>query len=247
MLPILEYLSHPSPTWLMGLSPSDIQLGPGPWRKHIIEDALVYPGSGLDGSPVRQFNGAIDNFIFLDYGTSKSDVLAELNRTRKTGTGFAHHRLVGMVEFDTEALLDSADLAFTYRNENVHETQPPFGIWAVYESNAHAFSKRFSFLFLGSEAIKALAALFPTHAPRGLVVQEHGFGGNCWASFSEQILRLSEKWVTLPELMVLGPNHRLGQWQRKAQALGSDVAIESMHQETRDFLWLEGFAGRVHA
>lgn len=238
MLPMLETFAHPTPRWLLNLSPADIQRGPAPWRKHLVKDALVYPGAGLDGSPVRQCNGAIHSFIFLDYGTPKAEVLAELTRPRRTGTGFAHHQLVALSEFDPTPLLAGADQAFVYQRENNHQSQPPTGLWAVYESRIDGRTERMSFLFIGAEAIQALAALFPSTAPRALVVQEHGFGGNCWGSFSGKIRELATHWNSPPEFLVLGSNHDLHAWQSEARALGEDVAKESMHQNVREFLWL---------
>jgi hypothetical protein len=238
MLPELTFLAHATPTWLMNLNPSDIQKGPGPWMKHLVEDALVYPGSGLDGSPVRQCNGAVHSFVYLDYGTRKAQVVTEMKRQRKTGTGFAHHHLVGMTEFDPTPLMADANPAFIHPGENIHQTQAPYGIWAVYESIATGPIERFSFLFLGVEAIQALAALYPTTPPRGMVIQEHGFSGNVWSSFSEQVLSLSENWSGVPEILILGPNHRLDKWNRKAQLRCVDIATEAMHQEEREVLWM---------
>lgn len=241
MLPEISFLANATSGWLMNLSPSDIQHGPNLWMKHITEVALIYPGSGLDGSPVRQCNGVFQSFIFTDYGTPKADVLAELTRQRRTGTGFAHHNLVGLVEFDPTPLVANADPAFIHQGENHHQTQSPFGIWAVYESNLPDSHERFSFLFLGVEAIQALAALFPSEAPHGLVVQEHGFSGNCWSTFSEPILKLAEHWNNFPEVLILGPNHRLDQWHEWAQFRCVDLATEAMHQEVREVLWLNTY------
>ena len=237
MLPQLTFLSTQTPKWLMKLGPADIQKGPKRWMKDITEVSLFYPGSGLDGSPVRQTNGVFHSFVFSDYGTSKKDVLAELTRLRKTGTGFAHHDLVGLVEFDPTPFVANADPAFIHQAGNIHQDQAPFGIWAVYECNLPDSRQRFSFLFLGVEAIQALAALYPTEAPHGLVVQEHGFGGNCWPSFSAPILKLAEHWSNFPEVLILGPNHRLSKWHNWSQELCVDVAVEAMHKDVRELLW----------
>jgi hypothetical protein len=206
--------------------------------KHLVEDALVYPGSGLDGSPVRQCNGALHSFIYLDYGTPKAEVLSALTKQRKTGTGFAHHHLVGLVEFDPTNSIAKADRRFIHHRSKANGAETQFAIWAVYESIGPGPAERFSFLFLSAEAIQSLAALFPASAPRGLVVQEHGFSGNCWPNFSEPILRMSEKWQGHPEILILGPNHRLDQWRRNALSKGTDATTESMHRDTREVLWL---------
>ena len=237
MLPELTFLACPTREWLNHLSHSDIQKGPERWMKNITEVALVYPGSGLDGSPVRQTNGVFSSFIFVDYGTAKADVLAELTRQRKTGTGFRNYDLLGLVQFDPTPLVAGADPAFLRQTENLHQTEAPFGIWAVYESNLPDSHERLSFLFLGVEAIQALAALYPSEAPHGLVVVEHGFGGNCYPSHSEPILKLAEHWSNFPEVLILGPNHHLTQWHQWSQLLCVDVAVEAMHKEARELMW----------
>jgi hypothetical protein len=242
MIPNLEHLAHPTPTWLKQLTPADIKGGPGPWLKHLVEDALVYPGAGLDGSPVRQCNGVLHSFIFLDYGTPKKEVLAELTRQRRSGTGFAHHRLVELVEFDPFPLVNGASREFVREGENHHHAAPSYGLWAVFEDTNPDLQERFSFLFMSTEAIQALAALFPSRAPRGLVVQEHGFGGNCWSSFSEPILRLARKWKGTPELLILGPNHDLHTWRDRGEWLGADLAVESMHRNERECIRMDRLA-----
>lgn len=245
MIPSLEHLAHATPNWLKNLRPSDMKGGPGPWLNHLVEDALVYPGAGLDGSPVRQCNGALHSFIFLDYGTPKADVLAELTRQRRTGTGFAQHRLINLVEFDPSPLVDHAAPEFMRGGEFHHQSAPSYGIWAIFESLKPGPTERFSFLFMSTEAVQALAALFPSKAPRGLVVQEHGFGGNCWPSFSEEILKMAHHWSGTPEILILGPNHDLHLWHVVGESLSTDVAIESMHRNEREVVWMSERAQQV--
>ncbi len=238
MIPALEPLAHPTPQWLRDLTPADIRRGPRPWLKDLVEDALIYPGAGVDGSPVRQCNGVIHSFIFPDYFVSKNEILGELTRVRRTGTGFAHHHLVDLVEFDAAPLVAKAFPEFTHQGDNSFRSEETDGVWAVFESNGPGPRERFSFLFMGTEAIQTLAALFPERPPRGLVVQEHGFGGNCWHSFSEKIDELSQRWQDTPEILILGSNAGLHQWRECGHFLGTDVATESMHKNERDFYFL---------
>lgn len=236
MLPFLRSLEQPSPPWLRRLTRKFIQAGPGPWMDRLVKSALVYPGSGLDGSPVRQCVGTVDSFIFLDYGTGAAEVEAELTRLRRTGTGFANHHLLGMCRFDPRTVLGPVPEPFgAPPNSPMTSLEEPFGIWAVYEHNDRP-AERFSFLFLGLEAIATLASLFPRTAPRILVLQEHGFGGNCWPSLSEPIVQLSEAWESLPQVIILGPNRWVPTWPEQFTSVGSDTAHESMHQSEREFL-----------
>ena len=246
MLSILKPLARPCPAWLKTLDPARIPEGPGPWMKHILQDALVYPGSGLDGSPVRQCLGVVHSFIFLDYGTSVQEVMAELTKKRKTGTGFAHHRLLGMAVFNPTSFIANAPEAFTHPGTSVHDSGVRTGVWAIFEGEGPCEGERFSFLFMGVEAVQALAALFPLQAPKALVLQEHGFGGNCWPSFREPIVRLSEEWKTLPQLLIVQAaedrEDQLAQLLNRPwlhtpfRSLGTDKATESMHGTLREFL-----------
>jgi hypothetical protein len=233
LIPALKHLACATPHWLKSLTTEDIKGGPGPWMKHLVEDALVYPGAGLDGSPVRQCNGVIHSFIFLDYGTPKEDVLCELKRQRKTGVGFAHHRLLDLVEFDPAPLVAQAAPEFIREGLNHHQSSPSYGIWAVFESTEPGPRQRFSFLFMSTEAIQALSSLFHAKAPKALVIQEHGFGGNCWRSFSDEVYKMASHWNGTPELLILGPNHQLHPWRLMGESLGTDVATESMHRNER--------------
>jgi hypothetical protein len=255
MLPSLQSLRTRCPAWLKRLDPGAIAAGPGPWLDRIVEGALVYPGAGLDGSPVRQCLGAVHSFIFLDYGLTPEAVKVEMTKPRATGTGFAHHRLLGMAEFDPAPLMKAVPEEFMSRNPDWFRSAPPFGLWAVYEGTGPHAGERFSFLYLSVEAVQALASLFPRKAPRSLVIQEHGFGGNCWQSFTEPIQRLSESWDGPPELLVVQEGREDGYrfvrpqdgpfMQDPVRSLGTDVATESMHQNTREFLHLQ--QGREHA
>ena len=245
MIPALEPLAHPTPQWLMELTPADIRRGPGPWLKHLVEDALIYPGAGVDGSPVRQCNGVIHSFIFPDYLVSKHEIMGELTRERRTGIGFAHHHLLEMVEFDAGTLIQEADSKFVHHGEHPFRSEASDGIWAIYESHRPGPRERFSFLFMGTEAIQTMAALFPQRPPRALVIQEHGFGGNCWHSFGEKIQELSECWSDTPEILILGPNAGSHPWQAWGHSLGTDVATESMHKNEREIIVLGEKAWRV--
>ena len=199
-----------------------------------MEDALIYPGAGMDGSPVRQCNGVIHSFIFLDYFVSRSEIIGELSQPRHTGTGFAHHHLVGLVEFDAAPLVAKASPDFIFQGDNPHRSEGSDGVWAIFESHEAGPCERFSFLFMGTEAVQSLAALFPKHPPRALVLQEHALGGNCWFSFAEKIEELSQRWQGTPEILILGPNSEFHPWRNCGHLVGTDVAMESMHQEERE-------------
>lgn len=236
MLPFLEPYAAPTPRWLRDLDPATIARGPLPWLDRLAAGALAYPGADLDGSPVRQLNGVLHSYIFMDYMTRPADLEAELTRPRATGTGFAHHRLVGRAGFDPAPVLARAPGSARHPAAPRWATQAPWGLWAVYEdTRPERRGERFSFLFLGTEAHEAMAALFPRRGPAAVVVQEHGFGGNCHPSHAEPILELSRRWERPAELLITGDHPWILPWAPRLTEIGSDLARESMHRNLRVF------------
>lgn len=236
MLPFLDPFASPTPAWLRRLTPAAIQQGPGALLQRLTEKALVYPGSDLDGSPVRQLNGVLHSFIFMDYGTDPQVLKAEMTQERRHGTGFAHHRLLGLSEFDPLPFLKDVPDQFRCPAAGQWAQQRPWGIWGVYEdTRAGREGERFSLLFFGTEAHEVMAALFPRRAPTALVIQEHGFGGNCRQSHADAVLELAQQWESLPELLIMGENTWNRPWPERLVQVGSDVASESWHRNRRTF------------
>ncbi len=234
-LPFLEGYSTPTPVWLRRLTPACIEAGPEPWLDRIAGNALVYPGSGTDGSPVRALNGVVHSFVFMDYLTDPAEVLDEATRPRRVGTGFAHHRLVGLSRFDPTPILALAPKDAHHPGASRWGLQAPWGLWAVYEDlRPGRKGERFSFLFLGVEAHAAIAALHPRRPPLGVVCVEHGFGANCYGSHAEPLEARSRQWEAPPELLVTGDNWS-PPWHDRLQEIGVDRALESMHRSNRTF------------
>ena len=235
MLDALAHLAQPMPEWLAALTPDGIQAGPSLWRRELLEDALVYPGSGDDGSPIRQLNGIVRSFIFLDLGTAKETYVDALTKRRKTGQGFAHHELVGITEFDAAEFIGPSLWLLPAEQVPREDGTPGFGLWAVYESTLRGAPERFSLLILHVEAISALAALYPWSAPFAVVAQDHSYGTSHWQSFSGRIRRLSQSWVDWPRLLIVAEGHHLGDWTTRGHLVCEDLAAESQNKDNRQF------------
>lgn len=238
MLPFLEPFAAPCPAWLRRLTPGQIAAGPLPFLDRLVDGALLYPGGDLDGSPVRQLNGVLHSFVFMDYGTAPEALEAEATKARRSGTGFAHHRLVGLTRFDPAPILARVPPELHHPDTARWARQAPWGLWGVWEDlRPERRGERFSLLFLGAEAHACIAALYPegSRPPAAVVVQEHGFGGNVRRSHAEPLEGWSARWTAPPELLITGENAWHLPWWERLTELGSDRAPEAMHQNLRIF------------
>jgi hypothetical protein len=66
MLDFMKGQGRPVPTWLKRITKNDVYQGPARWMKRFLSEAIVYPGSGTDVSPMRQMEGIAHAFLFLD-------------------------------------------------------------------------------------------------------------------------------------------------------------------------------------
>jgi hypothetical protein len=237
LLPCLADLRRRPPAWLADLGPMDLAAGPAPHLDRLLERAVVYPGAGLDLSPIRQCLGAVHSFLLLDYGTPEPEVRARLEE------GSPAWRVLGELHpFDATTLLGPVPPAFRPPQDNPHRQSPPFGLWALGEG---AGGERFSLLYAALEGVEAIASLFPDRAPTGIVVQEHGLGGNCWGSagFGQMLERLAQdRWPEPARFLLAGENAWHLPWSGDLEPVGEDVAVESMHLNRRTVLRSRGRA-----
>lgn len=226
MLDFLNDYQQPVPSWLRRITAKDVQCGPGPWMKRFLDEAVVYPGSGLDMSPIRQMKGVAHAFLFVDFSVGieniKQAILAD---------GGSDHELLAMVEFDP---LPYTALGNIQAPQTTGDDQrQSYGIWTVF--NRRGVGGRFALMALGAEAIYALSALYPSTPPKGIVLEEHAFDANPWSEWTGPLNAYADAhWSAPPEWLVQGRDrgqfgHRLGQYK----TLGEDHACESMHGSWR--------------
>ncbi len=237
MLDFMKGQGRPVPSWLRRITAKDVYQGPDRWMKRFLSEAIVYPGSGTDISPLRQMEGVAHSFLFLDLSVRLDRIKEAIQGGFVDQDGYPTCRLVGMSEFDPEPILVGG---------TIHAPQPPadypehrFGVWAVL--NRLDGGGRVAIMALGAEAIRAISALYPTTPPKGLVVQEHGFYCNPWGSWREPLTRYAnEHWATPPEWLILGDHSRFEHRHGHYEPLGEDFAVESMHGDWRVIHHLRG-------
>lgn len=226
MLDFLKDYQQPVPSWLRRITVKDVKRGPGPWMKRLLAEAVVYPGSGLDISPIRQMDGVAHAFLFLDLWVGIEQIKQTIS-----AEGLSDHELLAMAEFDPSPYT-------ALGNDQAPQTtgddqRQSYGIWAVFARREGG--GRFAFMALGTEAINALLALYPTTSPKGLVLQEHSFDRNPWGEWTGPLNRFAhDHWDTPPEWLILGRDHGSFRHHRGSyESLGEDRAFESMHGSWR--------------
>lgn len=231
MLDLLKSYRQPVPPWLRRITVEDVHRGPDRWMKHFLKDAIVYPGSGLDGSPLRQMAGVAHSFIYLDLSVGLAQIKQAFLAEGEDRSGLSSHGLLAMAEFDPAPFLAGGEVQAP--NAAAESRQSSYGIWAIF--NRRDGMGRFAFLALGGEALNAISALYPSTPPKGIVLQEHSFDANPWGEWSGPLNRYAhEHWDTPPEWLILGRDHgQFSHHRGRYEPLGQDLAIESMHGSWR--------------
>lgn len=231
MLKFLESHQQPVPSWLRRMTVKDVHRGPDKWMKRFLDEAIVYPGSGTDGSPIRQMQGIAHAFLFLDLFVGLEQIKQTLMVEGKELFGPSRPQLVAMAEFNPVPFLAAGDLQAPGPRDELQRDS--YGIWAILDHPEGG--GRFAFMALGTEGMNALSALYPSTPPKGIVLQEHSFDSNPWGEWERPITSFAEEhWELPPEWLILGRDrswfsHRAGHYE----PLGEDQAFESMHRSWR--------------
>jgi len=149
---------------------------------------VYYPGSGVDGHPVKVFGSthSAHCFVYVDYGVSQADLSEELNHDKYRFRGY--HTLARLQLQETD-LVPTNWTPHLHPDEVAHyryHRSGPFGFLEILERD-HEFEdnhgpRRLAILFLGADGIASYDALFcqgrDSSVPFAVVLQDHGFGGN---------------------------------------------------------------------
>jgi hypothetical protein len=213
----------------------------------LLRNTLVYPGSGTDWSPIRQTIGVVHSYLFFECHTERERV-ESLLRSCAPVRSQAHVRCLGVFQFDTRELsleVHALDChRFPERNNMLEGHDEGYGLWAVYETPMHG---RVSVLVLQQEAIQGIAKLHlaTRSSPQVLVLQDHGFGRNCWRSFGEPYhCLISQLGLAWPEILIVGLDDYGFRHKENYRTICTDVATEAMHGNQRD-VCVRGSANRV--
>jgi hypothetical protein len=146
------------PEWLKNLNPvmPPLQV---PIRE-LLNDSFYYPGSGLDGMPLRIFSGKIHSFVYADYALTRERLVCDIHGDR-------FHRVSGYhILYERELFLSDIQPVpgwpLTIPPELSAAAKPhqnrlnAFAHWIVYERNGRAEvqqkrAERFSLLVISGE------------------------------------------------------------------------------------------------
>jgi hypothetical protein len=181
---------------------------------NILQDSMYYPSSGMDGIPIQNFMGNIYSFIYVDYGINEND----FNKEVEMENAFKGYRIIHKEKI-LEKQLDNGTIVkiepkISDGRPPENWIQSPFCYWVVFERDINYGDmynpKRFSLLFLCSEAVSAYYVLYNKNkiAPRILCILQDGsgFGGN-WTRFTDRYMDLARAVFSnknLPEYLING-------------------------------------------
>ncbi|MBF6568411.1 MAG: hypothetical protein IVW54_05995 [Candidatus Binataceae bacterium] len=205
---------------------------------------VYYPGSGDDGHAVKLFGSAhaAHVFVYADFGYAKSEIMQRLD---PAGPGhFQGYHPVGTMAVTQASLGAQGWSAHDLRETRAHNQYPlvslSFGLVAVLDRDSERDDNhgpsRLAIMFLKWDGFAAYDALFcqsqGTTSPYGVLLQDHGFGGNYdWFGAGGLLEGIARKGETLPTWLVAGENTEPWEgYQRLPGVLGEPGG---MHNTTR--------------
>jgi hypothetical protein len=180
----------------------------------VLTNSLYYPSCGMDGIPIQYFMGNIYSFIYVDYGIDEKEFIMEINKPN----AFKGYELIKIEKISKYQLDNGQKINYLPR---LSEQEPsknwiknPYCYWTIFERDIYYSDthnpKRFSLLYLCSEAVSAYYALYNQNniAPKILSIIQDGFGfGGNWTNYTDRKLDLA--WAVfsnnkLPEYLING-------------------------------------------
>ncbi|MBF6569138.1 MAG: hypothetical protein IVW54_09705 [Candidatus Binataceae bacterium] len=176
---------EPLPEWLDGYTEGD---GFNP-RAFFSSRIVYYPGSGDDGHAVKLFASAhaAHAFVYVDQWYKRREIIRTLHPSHP-GHLLGYHP-IGAMEV-TQLLLRAQDWLPHFVRKAQRRNQYPlaslsFGLVAIVERDSDRNDdhgpRRLAIMFLKWDGFAAYDALFcngGASAPFGVLLQDHGFGGN---------------------------------------------------------------------
>ena len=184
---------------------------------------VFYPGSGTDGHAVKVFGSshAAHCFVYVDFMLSEADIRSALDSTSHRFKGYktvarqsVRQNEIGPLSWVSHATEAQRQMAMAHFRGG-----PPqgFGMFEVLErderfDDSHG-PKRLAILFLGADGHAAYDALFCQEGqkpPYGVLLQDHGFGGN-YCEFGEGGVMhdVASRTNSFPKYLLVSSNTRL--------------------------------------
>ncbi len=151
---------------------------------------VIYPGSGIDGQPVKLFGSTHSThcFIYADYGWKKSELETALQSPTNKFKGYHTFVRIQLSEHDLSPGGWRSHIMHGYEPPHgaPHINTSPFGFLEILERDDNLDDEhgpsRLAIIFLGADGIATYDALYCQHngtsSPFAIILQDHGFGGN---------------------------------------------------------------------
>ena len=196
------------PAWLREFQPGESH----PIAEFLKSRIVFYPGSEIDGHPVEVFGASHSAhcFIYADYWLSEERLKSELREHGFWGydildeIAFPENEIMEVVRWNRHFLspdeLQEAAKGTAQMREYNHPA--PYALLVILERQAKLGDdhgpERLAILFLGADGIATYEAIFANRnaqEPFGMLLHDHGFGGNynCFGNggFLDKIIKRS--------------------------------------------------------
>jgi hypothetical protein len=172
----------------------------------ILEGSLYYPGSGIDGTPIRNWSLGVNSFVYVDMSWSQASYLKALSDQPVYGYQIAAQREIRQHELTPNgynttipASLSQQEYEIAMRI-NKAGLEDAFALWSVFERDSDrndSFGpERFSLLHIRAEGVAAYEALYVANGclPKILAFIRPGlaFGGN-YGAFELALMEVMER------------------------------------------------------
>lgn len=187
------------------ISAANIAHGPFPLRE-ILEDSLYYPGSGVDGTPIRNWSLGVNSFVYVDLSLTQESYLRAMSEQPVRGYHIVAQRAVRQQELTPSGYSSVPPVSMSRQDYEmamrINRAGPDnaFAVWSVLERDQDRDDtfgpERFSLLHVRAEGVAAYAALYLSNGcmPRILAFVRPGlaFGGN-YGSFELALMEVMER------------------------------------------------------
>lgn len=206
-----------------------------------------YPGYGDDGQPVRLFGaaGAAHVFIYADYAVRREELIQRLGSADR---GFRGYEVLDILDLEQGDLVPDGwaptlPAEMLQGARHAMRSGEAYGMLAILERQ-EGFQgdhgpERLAILFLGADGIATYDALFcqPASrvAPFGMVIQDHGFGGN-YSSFgrSGRLYKIARAAHVFPKFLLAEKDGSRGcDWPGYDLVDGLEHDLGGMHANHR--------------
>lgn len=208
-----RYYAKPLPRWLGNATPG-MRF---PKDDFFTSRVVYYPGSGDDGHPVKLFGsaGASHCFIYADFSYNREDLCNSLD---SDPSRFRGYRSLMRLNVERSELRDRPwhppPIVLNYGGFVEPGMQTPFALLEILERTPEFDSQhgpeRLAILFVAGCGFATFDALFSQserYVPFGIMLQDHGFGGNPDRFGMGGLLdRLARQHDKRPETLVVARN-----------------------------------------